>query len=169
MKDSLDVVKKGIRKHVVPKKVYIVDGARTPFLKMQAQRGRFSASDLALQAGRALLERQSFAPDIIDEVVLGCVMPSENEANIARIVSLRLGCGEKTPAWTVQRNCASGMQALDCAYKDIALGRAEIVLAGGTEAMSHAPLLLRPGMIDWLSRWQRCRSLSEKYSVLKTQ
>src|SRR3989338_4022906 len=109
--------------------VYIIDGARTPFLKAKTERGPFSASDLAVFAGRTLLTRQSFSATDIDEVIVGCMMPSEDEANIARMITLRLGCGKHVPAWTVQRNCASGMQALDCAFKDIMSGRADLVLA----------------------------------------
>lgn len=131
--------------------VYIVDGARTPFLKAKGKPGQFSASDLALNAARELMQRQSFSPTDIDEVILGCVMPSEDEANIARVVSLRLGCGKAIPAYTVQRNCASGMQSLDSAAKDIAMGRHDLVLAGGTEAMSRAPLLYNSGMVNWFA------------------
>lgn len=131
--------------------VYIVDGVRTPFLKAKGKPGPFSASDLAVSAGQELLKRQPFSPKDLDEVVLGCVMPSPDEANIARVVALRLGCGKAVPAWTVQRNCASGMQALDSAVKDIALGRANLVLAGGTEAMSRAPLLYNEGMTNWFA------------------
>lgn len=131
--------------------VYIVDGARTPFLKAKGKPGPFSASDLAVNAGKELLERQSFSPKDLDEVVVGCVMPSPDEANIGRIIALRLGCGNATPAWTVQRNCASGMQALDSAAKDIASGRHDLVLAGGTEAMSRAPLLFSDDYTNWIS------------------
>src|SRR3990167_1623427 len=131
--------------------VYIVDGARTPFLKAKNKQGPFSAADLAVNAGRELLSRQPFTPDKLDEVVLGCVVPSPEEANIARVVALRLGCGDAMPAWTVQRNCASGMQALDSAAKDIASGRCELVLAGGTEAMSRAPLMFNSAMTNWMA------------------
>lgn len=131
--------------------VYIVDGARTPFLKARGKPGPFSASDLAVWAGRELLQRQSFAPTDLDEVIVGCVMPSMDEANIARIIALRLGCGDAMPAFTVQRNCASGMQALDSAAKDIASGRSNLVLAGGTEAMSRAPLLFNDDMTNWMA------------------
>lgn len=133
------------------REVYIVDSARTPFLKAKGKPGPFSASDLAVQAGRCLLGRQHFLPDELDEVVIGCVMPSVYEANIARVVALRLGCGQAMPAWTVQRNCASGMQALDSAAKDIASGRCDMVLAGGTEAMSRAPLLYSDAMVRWFA------------------
>src|SRR3989344_6892200 len=107
--------------------VYIVDGARTPFLKARGRPGPFAALDLAVQAGRPLLSRQPFPPEAIEEVILGCVMPSEKEANIGRLAALRLGCGDYVPGWTVQRNCGSGMQALDSAFQDIYLGRYDLV------------------------------------------
>lgn len=131
--------------------VYIVDGARTPFLKMRGKPGPFSAVDLALNAGRELLIRQPFSPSDLGEVILGCVMPKPEEANIGRIVALRLGCGKAMPAWTVQRNCASGMQSIDSAFKDIQLGIHDLVLAGGTEAMSRAPLLFNEKMVRWMA------------------
>jgi acetyl-CoA C-acetyltransferase len=134
------------------KDVYLVDGARTPCLKAQGKPGQFSASDLALQAIKPLLARQTFLPEQFDEVIVGCVMPSPDETNIARLIALRAGCGEKIPAFTVQRNCASGLQAIDSAMKDIALGRHELVLAGGTEAMSRAPLLFNDKMVQWFSK-----------------
>ncbi len=146
--------------------VYIVDGSRTPFLKARGRPGPFSAADLALAAARPLLARQNFPLSAVDEVILGCVMPGPDEANIARIVSLRLGLGERVPAWTVQRNCASGMQALDCAAQSIAQGRAELVLAGGVEAMSHAPVLLAPAMVNWLADWYAARDLGTRLKTL---
>lgn len=133
------------------REVYIVDGARTPFLKVRGKPGPFSASDLAVQVGRELLARQPFSPSDLEEVVIGCVMPSADEANIGRVIALRLGCGKKVPGWTVQRNCASGLQALDSAAKDISSGRYDLVLAGGTESMSHAPMLLSNDMVNWLA------------------
>ena len=95
------------------KPIYVVDGARTPFLKSKNRPGPFAAADLATQAGRTLLVRQKFAPTELDEVILGCAAPSVDEVNIGRVAALRMGCGQKVPGWTVMRNCASGMQALD--------------------------------------------------------
>lgn len=103
--------------------VYIVDGSRTPFIKFKGEPGPFSAADLGVQAGRTLLARQPFEPTAFDQVIVGCVGPSAEEANIARIIALRLGCGKNTPAWTVQRNCASGLQAIDSAFQSIASGQ----------------------------------------------
>ncbi len=146
--------------------VYIVDGCRTPYLRAEKKQGPFSASDLAVAAGRELISRHSFNPEDIDETIFGCMMPSENEANIGRIIGLRLGCGKKTPGWTVQRNCASGMQALDCAFKDIMLGRAGLVLAGGTETMSRAPLIYNKYMTEWFGSFMRAKSAGQKISLI---
>ena len=147
--------------------VYLVDGARTPFLKARGRPGPFRASDLAVAAGKALLARQPFRPGALDEVIFGCIIPGPDEANIARIIALRLGCDQATPAWTVQRNCGSGMQAIDCAALDIAHGRADLVLAGGTEAMSQSPVLHNDRMVRLLadlagakSVWGRLKALA---------
>lgn len=152
--------------HLPGRPVYIVDGMRTPQLKARGAPGPFHASDLGVAAGRALLLRQPFSPADLDEVVFGCVSSGPDEANIARVISLRLGCGDRVPAWTAQRNCASGMQALDSAAKDIALGRADLVLAGGTEAMSHHPVLLNEQMVAWLAGFNRARTLPHKLREL---
>jgi acetyl-CoA C-acetyltransferase len=138
--------------------VYIVDGVRTPWLKARGEPGNFSASDLAVYAARYLLTRQVFAPEQLNEVVTGCVMPSPDETNISRVIALRIGCGNAVPAYTVQRNCASGLQALDSAALDIACGRYDLVLAGGTEAMSQAPLLLNRDMTRFLARWNAAKT-----------
>ncbi len=147
------------------REVYIVDGSRTPLLKAGGRPGPFAAADLAVDAGRALLAREPFAPTDLDEVVIGCVGPSQDEANIARIISLRLGCGKKVPAYTVARNCGSGMQAIDSAYKDILLGRHDLVLAGGTEAMSRSPLLFNEQMVNWLADLNAAKSFPAKLKV----
>lgn len=145
------------------KDVFIVDGARTPFLKAKGKPGPFAAADLAVSAGKLLLARQPFLPMNINEVIIGCVMPNQDEANIARIIALRLGCGKAVPAWTVQRNCASGMQAIDCAFKDIAMGRHHLVLAGGTEAMSRAPLLYNEEMVNWFVDFSSAKTIMAKF------
>ena len=142
--------------------VYVVDGARTPFLKARNGPGPFAASDLAVQAGRALLVRQKFAPTDLDEVILGCASPSPDEVNIGRVAALRMGCGNKVPAWTVMRNCASGMQAIDSAIANIQAGRAQLVMAGGTDALSHAPLLYNKAMVLWFAGMMQARSLGQK-------
>jgi acetyl-CoA C-acetyltransferase len=146
--------------------VFVVDGARTPFLKSRNTPGPVSATELALAAAKPLLQRLPIEAAQIDEVIMGCVIPAPDEANIARILALRLGCGVHVPAWTVQRQCASGMQALDCACQAIQRGRADLVLAGGTEAMSRAPLLWQPNMVSYFSAWQAARSMGERLRLI---
>ncbi|SSW71581.1 acetyl-CoA C-acetyltransferase [Achromobacter agilis] len=149
------------------KPVYVVDGARTPFLKARTGPGPFSAGDLAVQAGRALLLRQPFAPSDFDEVIVGCAAPSPDEVNIGRVIALRLGCGNKVPGWTVMRNCASGMQALDSGIANIQSGRSELVLAGGTDALSRAPVLFSDDMVRWLAGWYAARGAGAKLAALR--
>ena len=146
--------------------IYIVDGARTPFLKARNRPGPFAASDLATAAGRALLLRQPFAPDAVDEVILGCAAPSPDEVNIGRVAALRMGCGKKVPAWTVMRNCASGMQAVDSAIAQIRSGRSNLVLAGGVDALSRAPLLFNDAMVLWLASWYAAKSVGQRAALL---
>ncbi len=135
-------------------------------LKTRARPGPFSASDLAVAAGRPLLARQSFEPGDLDEIILGCVMPAPEEANIGRVAALRLDIDERVPAWQVQRNCGSGMQAVDSAMRNIEEGRCDLVLAGGTESMSHAPVLVSRDMVEWLGDWSGARRLGERLRLL---
>ena len=94
------------------------------------------------------------------------MIPAPEEANIARVIALRLGCGKTVPAFTVQRNCASGMQALDSAAQMIASGRHNLMLAGGTDAMSRAPLLFNNGMVNWLADLQAARNFPARLKAI---
>ena len=147
------------------KDIYIIDGARTPFLKSRNRPGPFSASDLATAAGKSLLVRQPFAPTELDEVILGCAAPSVDEVNIGRVAALRMGCGQKVPGWTVMRNCASGMQALDSAIANMLSGRSNLVLAGGVDALSRVPLLYSDVMVMWFSNFMAARSPLQKAAM----
>jgi acetyl-CoA C-acetyltransferase len=148
------------------RKVYIVDGSRTPQLKSRGKVGPFSPGDLAVAAARPLLLRNNFPLDALDEVILGCMMPGEREANIGRVVALRLGIPLTVPAWTVQRNCASGMQSVDSAFKNIRNGDSELVLAGGVESMSWAPVMFNHTMVNWLGDMMRSRSIGQKLATI---
>ncbi|HKE38838.1 MAG TPA: acetyl-CoA C-acetyltransferase [Casimicrobiaceae bacterium] len=150
--------------------IFVIDGARTPFLKARNRPGPFSASDLAVQAGRSLLKRMPFAPEELDEVILGCASPSPDEVNIGRVVALRMGCGRKVPGWTVMRNCASGMQAIDSAIANIRTGRSQLVLAGGVDALSRAPLLYSDKMVLWFANLSGAKTLGDRVGAfLKLQ
>ena len=148
------------------KDVYVIDGLRSPILKARGRPGPFTASDMAVAIGRTILNRQHGCSQNIDEIILGCVMSRADEVNIARLVGLRLDLPNTIPAWTVQRNCASGMQALDSAISQIQLGHSHLVLAGGVEAMSHAPLLFNEQYVHWLADLAKAKSITQKLQVI---
>src|SRR5882757_6667111 len=162
-----DIVASSDRRGIERRPVYIIDGSRTPFIKARGKPGPFTPVDLAVQCGRPLLLRQPFAPDAFDQVILGCVNVIADEMNPARVAALRLGMGEAMTAFTVQINCGSGMQSIDTAYRYIREGHCDLILAGGTDALSHSPLLFRRSAVDWYARlagardfWSRLKAMA---------
>jgi len=122
------------------KDIVIIDGARTPFGAFGGSLKDISATDLAVVAAQAAIERSGVDPTWIDHVVFGNVaQTSPDAAYLARHVGLKAGVPIKTPALTVNRLCGSGLEAIVTGYRMILLGEAEFVLAGGTENMSMAP------------------------------
>jgi len=142
--------------------VFIIDGSRTPFIKARSGPGPFTPVDLAVQCGRPLLARQPFAPDAFDQVILGCVNVIADEMNPARVAALRLGMGERMVAFTVQINCGSGMQSIDTGYRYIREGSANLILAGGAEALSHAPLVWPQAGVRWFAGLAGARGLGAR-------
>lgn len=106
-----------------------------------------------------MLLRQPFEPDAFDKVILGCVNVIADEMNPARVAALRLGMGEAMTAFTVQINCGSGMQSIETGYRDIQDGVSDLILAGGTEALSYAPLVFRRSAVDWYLRLFAARNV----------
>ncbi len=145
--------------------VYIIDGARTPFLKARTHVGAFSSSDLATACGRNLLMRQNFSVESLSEIIIGSVIGHSNEPNVARVIGLRLGA-LLVPAMTVQRNCASGLQAIDTAARLIAQGDHALVLAGGTDDMSRSPVMFPHEMVNWLGDFASAKTLADKLKVI---
>jgi acetyl-CoA C-acetyltransferase len=142
--------------------VFIIDGSRTPFIKARSGPGPFTPVDLAVQCGRPLLARQPFAPTAFDQVILGCVNVIADEMNPARVAALRLGMGERMVAFTVQINCGSGMQSIDTAYRYIREGAGNLILAGGAEALSHAPLVWPQAGVRWFAGLAGARGIGAK-------
>ena len=142
--------------------VFIVDGSRTPFLKARSGPGPFTPVDLAVQCGRPLLARQPFASTAFDQVILGCVNVIADEMNPARVAALRLGMGEKMVAFTVQINCGSGMQSIDTGYRYIREGVSDLILAGGAEALSHAPLVWSQQGVRWFAGLAGARGIGAR-------
>jgi acetyl-CoA C-acetyltransferase len=115
-----------------------------------------------VQCGRPLLLRQPFPPDAFDQVILGCVNVIADEMNPARVAALRLGMGEAMTAFTVQINCGSGMQSIDTAYRYIREGVSDLILAGGAESLSHAPLVFNRSAVNWYAQLFAARNFTSK-------
>ncbi len=123
--------------------VVIVDGVRTPQGNLGGALKDITAQKLGEIVVRTLLERTKLDPKEAQEVIFGCVGQQSDAPNIARVISLMAKLPIAIPAFTVQRNCASGLQAVVSAYQMIALGEADVIIAGGTESMSSAPYVNR--------------------------
>jgi acetyl-CoA acetyltransferase family protein len=126
-----------------------------------------TAVDLGVLAIRELLARSPVPAEMLDQVIIGNVIQPADAANIARVISIKANIPRKVPAHTVHRNCASGMQAVTDAAEKIQSGRAEVVLAGGVESMTHAPLLFHDAFALALGRWQKARTLPEKGKAVR--
>jgi len=123
--------------------VVVVAGARTPFVKAGTELARVSAVDLGRIAMREAIERAEIDPDWIDEVVVGNIAGPPDAANIARVIALNAKVPQHVPAFTVNRNCASGLESIvEAAYR-IRSGDADLMIAGAVESMSQIPLLFR--------------------------
>ncbi len=118
-----------------------------------------------MQCGRPLLLRQPFPPEAFDQVILGCVNVIADEMNPARVAALRLGMGEAMTAFTVQINCGSGMQSIDTAYRYIREGVSDLILAGGAESLSHAPLVFSRSAVNWYARLFSARNFGQKLAA----
>ena len=129
--------------------MYVLSGARTPFAKyVGSSRGgvlkAYSSVDLATHAGRYALQQGNVDPKDVDQLIFGMVFQTEEDAVYSpRNCALKLGLKESVPALMVQRNCASGMQAVISGVMEIALGRSDVVLCCGAESMSNIPHIVR--------------------------
>ncbi|GED69451.1 acetyl-CoA acetyltransferase [Brevibacillus reuszeri] len=123
--------------------VVIAAAGRTPIGTFGGVLRDVSARKLAETVIRGVLEKSGVEATQIDEVVLGNCIQRSDEANIARVVALDAGLGKEVTGYTIQRQCASGMQAMVSGASQILLGDSEIVIAGGVESMSNAPYVLK--------------------------
>ncbi|HEY7471773.1 MAG TPA: thiolase family protein [Gemmatimonadota bacterium] len=147
------------------RRVVVVDGVRTPFAKVETALAGVTATELARVAIRELLERTEIDPAAIDEVIVGNAAPPADAPNIARVAALEAGVPDTVPAFSVQRNCASGFQSISDGYNEIVLGQAEVVVAGGVESMSNVPLQFPDEFADVMSDLNRARGMGGKVSA----
>ena len=125
------------------KEIWVVEGLRTPQGIFGGALKSLTAQGLGEVVLRALIKRTELKPRDIEEVIFGCVGQQSDAPNIARVIALRSGVPKEVPAFTVQRNCASGLQAIVCAYQNIQCDDHDLQVAGGVECMSASPYVSR--------------------------
>lgn len=159
----LNTINKG---DTMKERLAIIDGIRTPFAKAGTDLKGYSADNLGALVVREIMNRVDIDPQLIDEVIFGNVAQPSNAANIARVVALKGGLPQHIPAYTVHRNCASGMEAISTAANKIFAGEADIILTGGTESMSNIPLMYGKKMTAFFENMMKAKTISQKLSVL---
>jgi acetyl-CoA C-acetyltransferase len=119
--------------------VYLAAAVRTPIGRFGGSLASWSAADLGAAVAKESLQRAKVRPDQLDDSIWGCARQAGGGPNVARQITFRAGVPDKVPAFTVNQACGSGLRAIILAAERILLGRAKIVLAGGTESMSRVP------------------------------
>jgi acetyl-CoA C-acetyltransferase/acetyl-CoA acyltransferase len=146
--------------------IAILDGVRTPFTRAGGPLAEVPAQELGRVVVKELLGRTGAGPDQVDQVVFGNVATPADATNIARVIALQSGIPKDRVAHTVQRNCASGLEAITTAAQLVALGEAKIVIAGGTESMSRIPLLYNEEAARQFARLARAKTSSQRVRAL---
>jgi acetyl-CoA acyltransferase len=151
----------------IGRRVAIIDGCRTPFARSGSLFRDLSAVELGKVAVRELIARSELDVNEVDHLVFGTVVQSVKEPNIAREVGLGAGLPATVPAFTVGRACASSNQAITSGAEKIALGLADVVIAGGAESLTDIPILFSPEMRNALVRASKARSLGERLKAFR--
>lgn len=147
-------------------RIAIIAGFRSPMGKAGGVLKNLTAHDLGARIAKEVLIRSKVDLEKIDEVIIGNVAQPAEAANVARVIALKAGIPESVPAFTVHRNCASGMEAMTTAMSKIQNGEAEIIFAGGVESMSNIPLFFGKKMTALFGNLMKAKTLSQKLSVL---
>ena len=146
--------------------IAVVAGARTPQAKAFTELKTQSAVQLGQHAVIDALRRCDLVPSDIDELIMGNVSGQPDAANLARVIALNAGLPNERIAHTVNRNCASGMESVINSWHALELGRAKIVVAGGTESMSNVPLLFRQSAANLFTKLAKSKTMSQRVKVL---
>ncbi len=149
----------------MPRSVVVLGGARTPFVKAWGALARVPAWDLGRIAASEAMARSTVDPAEIDEVIFGNIAQPADSTNIARVIALRSNVPRSVPAYTVNRNCASGIQAVVDGALRIESGIADVVLAGGVESMSRIPFFYLPETQDLFLKAMRARSAGRRLAA----
>ena len=144
------------------RRVAVIAGYRTPFCKAGTQLKDARGVDLARHAARELVERTNLDGNDVDEIVFGQVVPSALVPNVGREVSLLPQFPKEIPAYTLNRACASGTQAVSAAHDQIVLGHADVMIAGGVESLSDIPILASRRLADILVGASKAKTLGAR-------
>ncbi len=148
------------------KDVVIISGLRTPYAKAGTAFKDVSAVDLGAAVMKEVVARAGIDSERIDEVIVGNAGMPADAANIARVIALRAAIPERIPAYSVQRNCASGMQAAASAYTQIIAGMSDVVLVAGVESMSNYAFYIKKKLRDVITTAQRAKTLGARARAL---
>jgi acetyl-CoA acyltransferase len=149
-------------------RIAIVDGVRTPFCKGGGLFKDLDADDLGAYVVKEIVARTGISLDEIDHLIFGNVLQPPHATNIARVLAVKAGLPVRVPAVTVNRNCASGAQAITDAYDAIRLQQGEVIIAGGCESMSNFPILFNKKMRNFLQAYSKVRGWKQTLEVLST-
>ncbi len=150
------------------KRIAIIEGVRTPMGKMGGALSRVQADNLGAHVIREVLAKADFDKSLIDEVIIGNVAGPAHAMNIARVAALKAGLGKHIPAFTVHRNCASGMEAITNAGDKMRSGDGQIFIAGGAESMSNIPLIFNEKGKQFFMGLAMARTTGAKLKVLSS-
>ncbi|MDB4905490.1 MAG: fadI [Gemmatimonadetes bacterium] len=149
-----------------PRRVAIVAGVRTPFARSGTVLKSLSAIELGKLSVAELIQRTNLSGKLVEAVIYGTVVPNVVAPNIAREVSLLPLLPRGVQAFTVSRACASANQAITDAADQIALGHADVIIAGGAESLSQVPILHSRTMADKLVALSRAKTIGQRLGVM---
>lgn len=147
-------------------RIAIIDGLRSPIAKANGRLNDVSADSLGAIISKELVLRNNLDYKQFDEVIMGNVANPANATNIARVMAIKAGFPQSTPAYSVHRNCASGMQSVSSAIEKIYSNQGSLYLVGGIESMSNLPLLYSDELRNLITKFSYSKSILEKLKLL---
>ena len=165
-KKEIDAMYPGLKEVFMKERIAIIDGYRTPMDKAGGKLAGISADDLVVPVIRELMLRTGINGIEVDEVILGNIAQPATATNISRVSAMKAGIPKSVPAYTVHRNCASGMESITTAANKILAGEAKVIIAGGTESMSNIPLLFNNLMTRFFTDLTKAKTAAGKLKVM---
>ena len=149
-----------------PQDAVFIDGCRTPFLRSSSGFSDLTANDLARTVLKGLVTRTGLEPATVGRIIMGCVIQNVHTSNVAREAALGAGFPSHVPAFTVTMACISSSQAVSSAIDLIRAGRANVVVAGGTETLSDIPIQLKKNLRKRILESRKAKSLPDYMDLI---